>query len=186
MRIGDILLLVGLGLGTIGGVLLAYDAIFGAGAQFKFDVATNQLAILKRTRASNRHILSNLGGSYTDADRQRELDQEEERWGPEEAELTALVNEMPQKYRDKVSAVATRGVFLLIAAFALQFIGTAMLAFKHDAPPNPPQCPCSTSSSPAPPPPSPTTLVPRPDTGPIPPPDPAPLPLPSAPVKAPP
>ena len=168
MSVGDILLLVGLALGTVAGVLLAYDAIYGAGAEFQHDMAANSLAILRRSRASNQHILRNLGGSYTDEDRQRELDQEEAEWGPQEAELAAKVDAMPLKYRDKVSNLAVRGVFLLIASFVLQFIGTLLLALAHEDPPPPPSptCQCSTTT------PGTTTPGPKPDTGPQPPPPP--------------
>lgn len=131
MRIGDILLLVGLGLATLAGAMLAYDGIYGAGARFKTEVAATNYASFVRFRAEEREVLRNLQGSYTDEDRQALLDDEEKRNAPQETRLKQLAESIPSKHSDRVVTLAANGVLLLILAFALQFVGTLMLALEH-------------------------------------------------------
>jgi hypothetical protein len=126
--VGDILLLVGLGLATVGGVLLAYDAIHGAGARFQAQVAATQLKTLKTFRAGNREIFRNLKGSYTEEEKQALLDDEEKRYGSEEDRLARIAGSIEDIYAGKVEVLAVRGIILLIAAFVFQFSGTLMVA----------------------------------------------------------
>jgi hypothetical protein len=130
MKIGDILLLVGLGLGLIAGILLAYDAIHGAGARFKAQVAATQLESYRAFRADLQKSIRRLGGSYNDKDKQDLLAKEEKDHAPQEKILIELASSIPDDYEDKVVVIALRGIWLLIASFAFQLIGTLMDALR--------------------------------------------------------
>ena len=130
MKIADLLILIGLGLGLIAGILLAYDAIHGAGARFRAQVAATQLETYKAFRADLQQSISSLGGSYTAEDKQALLAKEENDHAPQERILTELSSSIPDNYEDKVVVIALRGIWLLIASFALQFIGTLMDALR--------------------------------------------------------
>ena len=128
---GDIFLIVGLALATLGALLLAYDAVYGAGARFRANNAAQQLAILRQTRTETKAILAGLGGSWTEEEKQKQLDDEEQRWGPVERELQQKAGSILEQHENRVITLATTGIGLLVGAFALQLAGTVMVALDH-------------------------------------------------------
>jgi hypothetical protein len=116
----DILTLAGLLLGTIGGALLAYDPILGAGKRFQADVLQNQLASVRNLRAMQRRVIEGLPGNWTKAERDAEFEKEEAEWGPREADLAKKAQEAKPKFEDRVVAFGTIGLLLIIGSFALQ------------------------------------------------------------------
>jgi hypothetical protein len=63
--IGDTFLLVGLGLATRGGILLAYDGLHGAGARFQAQVTANALEGFKIFRAGQQASINELPAQYS-------------------------------------------------------------------------------------------------------------------------
>ena len=126
MKTGDLLLLIGLGIGAAAGALLAYDGLHGAGAQFKAEVAANQLRLFRSHREWMQQSIRSLGGSYTDEDRKKLLAQEEADNKQKEEDLAERARTIDPKYRDKVFVVTITGIYLLIGAFLIQFVGTLM------------------------------------------------------------
>jgi hypothetical protein len=126
MKTGDLLLLIGLGIGAVAGVLLAYDGLHGAGAQFKAEVAVNQLRLFKSHREWMQQSIRSLGGSYTDEEKKALLAQEEEDNKQKEAELSERASTIDSRYRDKVVIITMNGLYLLIGAFLIQLVGTLM------------------------------------------------------------
>jgi hypothetical protein len=126
MKTGDLLLLIGLGIGAVAGILLAYDGLHGAGAQFKAEVAANQLKVFQSYRAWMQQSIRSLGGSYTDEDRNALLAQEQKDNAQEEADLIERARTINPNYKDKVVTITMTGIYLLIGAFVIQFVGTLM------------------------------------------------------------
>ena len=73
MPASDIVNIVGLGLGTVGAVLLAYDVVYGPGKQFQASNFKTQLEVLKSTRKLARDTIKNLPLNWNAAEKQRDF-----------------------------------------------------------------------------------------------------------------
>ncbi len=131
MTSSDIVNLVGLGFGTIGAVLLAYDVIYGAGKRFQASNLKIQLEVLRGTRKLSRDTIKNLPSNWTTAEKDAELAKEETVWGPQEASLQAKVSTFYPKYEDRVATLGACGVMLIVAAFLLQIVGVVLHGRGH-------------------------------------------------------
>jgi hypothetical protein len=122
----DIVNLVGLGIGSIGAILLAYDVIYRPGAVFQAEVIKTKLENLKRLRAYIRGNTERLPcPPYTQQEISRLLDEEEKKWGPEESALAGQNQTFLDKYESRVVNLGATGVCLIVLSFILQF--TAVL-----------------------------------------------------------
>ncbi|MGB9419262.1 MAG: hypothetical protein WCB58_23325 [Acidobacteriaceae bacterium] len=118
----DVVNLIGLGLGTVGGVLLAYDVVYRPGANFQASTIKTRLDILRRTRNHIRESTKKLPcPPYTEKEIQELLDQEEAQWGPEEADLAKQNETFLEKYENRVVSLGALGVSLIVLSFILQF-----------------------------------------------------------------
>jgi hypothetical protein len=120
MKVADLLLLVGLGLGTIAGVLLAYDALHGPGARFQAEVAKAQYENFKSYRADLQFIYRGNPDEKDLLAREKELNE------PQETILSDRASSLLDNYENKAVTITLIGIYLLVAAFLIQFIGTLM------------------------------------------------------------
>ena len=124
MNTSDIWTLVGLCLGTIGALLLAYDVVYGAGHRFRASNFKTQLEMLRGTRKFSRDAIKGLPESlYTAEEIKRQLDEEEREWGSKEADLVQKVNNFYNQYEDHVVTLGALGVMLIVSGFVLQIVG---------------------------------------------------------------
>jgi hypothetical protein len=129
--IGDIFLLVGLALATVGGILLAYDGLHGAGAQFQAQVSATKLENFLAFRAESQAFIRGLPEQYSKEKKEALLTEEKEKYEPQQQQLARNAGSIDSTYKDKVVGITLRGIRLLIAAFVLQFIGTLIIALEH-------------------------------------------------------
>ena len=124
MTPSDILNLIGLGLGTIGAVLLAYDVVYGPGKRWQAEVARTQLSNLRNLRAHLRESTKTLPcPPYTDGEIQKLLAAEEMKWGPQENALATKDASFLPEYESSVVTLGAYGVGLIVLSFVLQFVG---------------------------------------------------------------
>jgi hypothetical protein len=129
MTPSDISNLVGLCLGTIGGVLLSYDVIYGAGKRFQASNFKTQLEVLKRTRKLSQDVINNLPSNWTYKEKEAELAKEEREWGPQQVTLQDKVDTFYKKYEGTVVTLGAYGVMLIVLAFLLQIAGVILHAY---------------------------------------------------------
>lgn len=131
MTSSDIVNIVGLGLGTIGAVLLAYDVVYGPGKRFQASNLKTQLEVLKGTRKLSQDTINNLPANWTKEQKQEQLDKEEADWGPEQRDLQKKVDTFYTKYEGRVVTLGAYGVMLIVTAFLLQIVGVVLHARGH-------------------------------------------------------
>src|SRR5881628_3214845 len=103
MTPSDIWTLVGLSLGTLGAVLLAYDVVYGAGNRFQASVLKRQLDTLRSTRKYSRETIERLPQPpWAAAEIQKELEREEKEWGPQEVKAAQEASRFPKQYADRI------------------------------------------------------------------------------------
>jgi hypothetical protein len=124
----EILLIVGLGIATIAAIMLSIDAVFGAGARFKAEVAQIKLATLRQFRTSVQADLR--AQARSPADIAEDLKEEEARWGPEERELEERADSALDRHENFVVLCGAWGVIFLVVAFVFQLIGTVKIALE--------------------------------------------------------
>jgi len=127
VRDPDVWTLIGLITGTIGAILLGYDAVFGAGQRFKDEVRRLQLENLRRHRKRLRDSTNSLPQPpYTPSEIKRLLDEEEATNGPEERKLEAASDRFGgtlNRYEIRVVTYGLIGVLMVVLAFGLQALG---------------------------------------------------------------
>src|ERR1051325_9473815 len=116
MAPSDITNLIGLSLGTLGGVLLSYDVIYGAGKRFQASNFKTQLEVLKGTRKVSQDVIKNLPTNWTETQKREELAKEEAEWGPQEVDLQRKVDTFYKKYEGNVVTLGAYGVILIALA----------------------------------------------------------------------
>lgn len=124
MTPSDLWTLIGLGLGTIGAVLLAYDVVYGAGNRFRASVLKTQLETLRSTRKFTRGVIEGMPKPpWTPAEIKQQLDKEEGEWGPRERELAEKAANIRPRYEDRVVTFGAYGVLMIVGGFLLQIVG---------------------------------------------------------------
>lgn len=132
MESSDIWNLIGLCLGTIGAVFLAYDVIYGAGKRFKSSNLKTQLENLRKNRKLVQDILKSLPQPpWTAIEIAKQLNDEETKWGPQETALDQEVKTFYDQYEDRVVTFGAFGVLLLVIGFALQIVGLVVHVRHH-------------------------------------------------------
>lgn len=131
MEIGDWLLLAGLVIATFAAMMLAYDALFGTGHRFQARLATTQQENLQALRETLQERIRTLPPVYTDEDKRRYLEEDERVLGPWAAKLKDRESSIMIKHEDRTVSFALGGLLLLIFAFALQFVGSLLLALNR-------------------------------------------------------
>src|SRR5437879_1439177 len=86
MATSDILTLIGLGLGTVGGIMLAYDVVYGPGKRFQANNLKTQLRLWREMRTFVQNSIKSTKAHPLE-EIQKELEKEEQDNGPKEHEL---------------------------------------------------------------------------------------------------
>jgi hypothetical protein len=124
MAWSDILTLIGLILGTVGGIVLTYDLFYRPGANFQATVIKTKLENMRQFRAHIRQsIKSYAQPPYTLAEIQKMLDEEEGQLGPRERDRAKQDAEFLDKYEKSVQKLGAYGVLLIVIGFIFQIFG---------------------------------------------------------------
>jgi hypothetical protein len=126
----DIVTIVGLSLGTVGAILLAYDVVYGPGKRERAANLSRQLELLQRTRQFSRSTIVGLPKQYSEEDKNRLLAEEESQWGPKETTLKDANENFLRRYELRVIALGANGVLLILLAFVLQLVGVIMTSLS--------------------------------------------------------
>jgi|SRR6185312_17028312 len=124
MDLSDGLTLAGLSLGTIGAVLLAYDVVYGPGKRWQASIIKGKLEQLQGFRKLIRSRTEALPRPpYTEQDIQKLLEEQDAKWGPEEAALKQQNEIFLDRYESRVVNLGAVGVILIVLSFAVQIGG---------------------------------------------------------------
>jgi hypothetical protein len=125
----DILALMGLVLGTVGGIALAYDVFFKSGAKFQESVAYKRLQTHRQFRANQQATIKATNASP--AEIQKDLDKEEADNAPNEQRLEKDALESIDKYEERVRKIGGWGVLLIVIGFGCQIAGIICHAIEE-------------------------------------------------------
>ena len=129
MMASDIWTLVGLSLGTLGAVFLAYEVVFGQGNRFQAESIRHKLEGLKNTRTYVQASIKALPQPpYNPAEIKKLLDDEAREWGPDETKLTEQDKGFYESFENRVVTLGAGGVVLIVFGFALQIVGLLLHA----------------------------------------------------------
>jgi uncharacterized membrane protein len=137
MTLSDIVTLVGLAIGTVGAIFLAYDVVYGPGKAFQANVINTKLQNMREFRALNQRGIRNYPQPpYTPQEIQEFLEKEEQDWGPQERDLVKQDSEFMDRYENRVVTLGAFGVLLIVAGFLLQIAGLVIHACRKKNQPN--------------------------------------------------
>jgi hypothetical protein len=120
---GDIMLVVGLFVATVGAVMLAYDPVFGSGARFRLRIVRRQLAISIKELETLKQDYKSNPNMANDEYWQQDLAKQETKYLGQQDQLRMKI-ELLDKHEDRTVTLAANGVILLIVGFLLQLGGT--------------------------------------------------------------
>jgi hypothetical protein len=133
MTIADYIILVGLSLGTIGALLLAFDPMFRLGTQGQIAKKEASLENVRKGRKATQDGWKKLlePKPANEAYIRMEIEKEREEGDKEERRLESELKGYKEKYEKEVFVKGWLGVRLICAAFVLQGIGVWMQSKKE-------------------------------------------------------
>jgi hypothetical protein len=136
MTWADGVTLLGLFLGTVGALLLAFDPLYRSGTQFQVSMLEIALKNVQRGRKGIQEGWKNLLAHKppNEAYIRSEIEKERLEGDEEERSLEASINEYKEKYEKEVFTKGKLGAALLCVGFILQGIGILIQPKKEAKP----------------------------------------------------